>query len=99
MDKNTLIKHLQGLHLDPRLESALIGYVEENELNQALLDKVAGYLDVLADEVDIEKEIWAKTETALENYQKTLEEADKTDQEASDQLLQEFITKTDAFIK
>lgn len=84
--------------MDAALESALIRYVEESELNQALLDKVAGYLEVLADETDIEKEIWSKTETALENYRQTLEDADKKDQEASDQLLKEFVAKSEALV-
>jgi hypothetical protein len=93
MDKSALIRNLRSLHLNPSLESSLIGYVEKHELNQTTMNKIAGFLETLAKEQDIEAEIWTQTKNALLKYQSSLIAIDTKNQQQTNQILDEVIAK------
>lgn len=82
MDKQSLLKIIDGLGASDEAKKMLVNYVEENEDNPDLAENVAKILDVMADQSDMAVEQVNKLIDSVEEFRtKMQEEGDSLDEE------------------
>jgi len=96
MDKTALVNYLKTLQLDGRAKAFLIDHVEKSNLDQALLDRVADVVELIADRSDIEGDLYAGLATGLEELKGKGEMAQDKYQAESDRIFEEFLTKAES---
>lgn len=96
MDKTSLIEYIKEIGLDKKLEDFLVGHIEESEMNQELLDRVADVIELRADQLKFEGEMYADVADKTEDLKNNGEMLDEEYKAKSNELFDEFMTKIQA---
>jgi predicted phage tail protein len=99
MDKPALIQYIKDLKLGEEVTKFLVAHIEESELNQDLLERIAQALEMMAEAAEIYAETWEKELNVLEDYAKELTDIGAQEEEESRQLLSGFLDTVETIVK
>ncbi len=98
MNKPALIKYIESLSLGEKLTKFLVSHIQESDMNQELLDRVASVIDLVADMSFLQEELWQGELDALEQYADSLDNLDQSEKQESSEILENFLNKIEKLI-
>lgn len=99
MDKTALINYIKDLQLDRRLENFLVDHIEESEMDQDLLDRVAEMIDIRAEQYKLKGEMFDRLAEEAEELQARTEESEAKFTDQADDLMDKFLAEVEEITK
>lgn len=94
MDKQSLLKIVTGLNISEESKEILTSYIEDNQNDPNLSEKIATVLDTMAAQSDMAADQLSKIIDSLEDYKMKIQEQSEKYEEETDKIIDKFQNDT-----